>query len=348
MLVPEICGYYPLIADDNMCQQKNDKSLEENRILSCLSSSVQYEVKRMDIPNLSEITSRVVGGSDRLKEALTHRAAKRQEWTPEARTKYEEFLSKLGRANGVLRAHLVSRLVEIVEGMVRTGKSEYYWKFCSETVDSLDLQELNVKTIVYGRFDRNKDRHDGLSRMEAGLPLNFWADLDNSLSGKGFHVYDVSDNAKSPLKFVKVTIGDSPQPTHGPSRRNEPSRSSRGVRGGRGGEPSRGGRGGEPSRGGEPNRGSRGGEPNRGSRGGEPSRGGRGQVYGRGNGGRGYGQTGEIVTAPLMTPQTVSVVAQPAAVPQAMTIPTVAAQTIPTVTAQTIPTVAAQTVSTIV
>ena len=294
----------------------------------------------MDIPNLSEITSRVVGGSDRLKEALTHRAAKRQEWTPEARTKYEEFLSKLGRANGVLRAHLVSRLVEIVEGMVRTGKSEYYWKFCSETVDSLDLQELNIKTIVYGRFDRNKDRHDGLSRMEAGLPLNFWADLDNSLSGKGFHVYDVSDNAKSPLKFVKVTIGDSLQPTYGPSR------------GSRGGEPSRGGRGGEPNRGGrgEPSRGGRGesrrgrgdeprrgGEPSRGGRGrgGEPSRGGRGRVYG----GR-SGQTGEIVTAPL--PLT-----QPETAPQTMTIPTVTAQTIPTVTAQTIPTVAAQTIPTV-
>ncbi len=315
--------------------QKNDKSLEEYRVLSCLSSSVQL---RMDIPNLSEITSRVVGGSDRLKEALTHRAAKRQEWTPEARTKYEEFLSKLSKANGVLRAHLVSRLVEIVEGMVRTGKSEYYWKFCSETVDSLDLQELNIKTIVYGRFDRNKDRHDGLSRMEAGLPLNFWADLDNSLSGKGFHVYDVSDNAKSPLKFVKVMIGDGLPTSRLPS---EPSRG--GYRGGPG-QTSRGGRGDGPtSRGGrrdgpserrnEPSRGGRGDGPtSRGGRRDEPSRGGRGGWPTS----RGRGRD-VLVDGMTVSAQTI---------PQAMTIPTVSAQTIPQ--AMTTPTVAAQTVSTIV
>ena len=167
------------------------------------------------IPSIGDIRCGcgVDGVTDRLQEALVRRETNRKEWSEVERERYTEWLSHLAVADGSLRDFYLEEIVKIVTGMVRNGQTAYHWKFLNcEIPSSVELKGIHPQTVVYGRYDRKRDRNDRLSRKEAGLALDFWSDVDSRLTGKGFHVQDISNERESRLKFVLITVGDAPPP----------------------------------------------------------------------------------------------------------------------------------------
>ena len=184
--------------------QRNQRN--ENEPSSGPRSTWTGDVSTM--PSLDELRN---SSERRFDKALERRAEKRAEWTEHARETYTAFLAQLKATNETMVKHLSQELVTLVAWMLSHGKSNFHWQFVDSIPDTLDLKgdsehSLSANTVIYGRFDRIREEHDQLSRVEAGLPYDFWSGINRSLAGKGYSVKDITDLSKSRRRFVLISI----------------------------------------------------------------------------------------------------------------------------------------------